>query len=243
MIFYSFVSIGWKFAIQISLKQINSSVMKKVILIILVTITSTSIFAQLKNTRWKGTIKGDNPRNVILDFKKDTAILYTISDSTIVERMTYTMNENSFTVKKIDGQSDCDNTTPGKYSFVIKNNNMLIKLINDACYDRSSALDTTKWTKWKNHPEVKVSENILKQYVGVYELDAQHPINITLENGRLNIEGPNNNLPKSPLISESNTKFFLKLAGVEFDFVKDANGKVVKMISHEEKDYELKKIK
>jgi hypothetical protein len=217
--------------------------MKTIIFILFATFASASAFAQLQNTRWIGTLKGDNPRNAILDFKKDSVILYTVSDSEIVERMTYTISNATFTVKKIDGQSDCDNTTPGKYGYVLKDGKLLIKFISDACSDRSSALDTTKWRKWKNHPEVKVSENILKQYVGVYEFNPQHQLTITLENGRLYIEGPNNNLPKSPLISESNTKFFLKLAGVEFDFVKDTNGKVIKFISHEEEDHEVKKIK
>jgi hypothetical protein len=217
--------------------------MKTIIFILAATFLSASAFAQLQNTSWEGTIKGDNPRNAILGFKKDTVILYTVSDSEVVERMTYTTSGSTFTVKKIDGQSDCDNTTPGKYGFVLKGGKMFIKLISDACNDRSSALDTTKWRKWKNHPEVKVSENVLKQYIGVYEFDPQHHLNITLENGKLYIEGPNNNLPKSPLISESNTKFFLKLAGVEIDFVKDATGKVTKFISHEEEDHDLKKIK
>ena len=217
--------------------------MKKIFFILITTVLSATTIAQLKNTRWKGAIKGDNPRNVILDFKKDTVVLYTVSDSEIVETMTYTINNGAFIVKKINGQSDCDNTTPGKYGFTIKGDKMFIKLITDVCSDRSSALDTTHWTKWKDHPEVKVSENILKQYVGLYEFNPQHQLTITLENGRLFIEGPSNNLPKSPLIPESNTKFFLKIAGVEFDFVKDASGKVIKFISHEEQDYDVKKIK
>jgi hypothetical protein len=217
--------------------------MKTIIFFLIITFASASSFAQLQNTSWIGTLKGDNPRNAILGFKKDTVILYTVSDSEIVERMTYTLSGTTFTVKKIDGQSDCDYTTPGKYGFVIKDGKMLIKIVSDACNDRSSAIDTTKWRKWKNHFEVKVSENILKQYVGVYEFNPQHHLTITLENGKLYIEGPNNNLPKSPLISESNKKFFLKLAGVELDFVKDANGKVIKFISHEEEDHDVKKIK
>jgi hypothetical protein len=217
--------------------------MKTIIFILFATIASASSFGQLQNTSWIGTLKGDNPRNAILSFKKDTLIVYTVSDSEVVERMTYTTNGLTFTVKKIDGQSDCDNTTPGKYGFALKDGKMNVKLVSDACNDRSSALDITKWRKWKAHPEVKVSETILKQYVGVYEFDPQHHLNITLENGKLYIEGPNNNLPKSPLVSESNTKFFLKLAGVEFDFVKDANGKVTKFISHEEEDHDVKKIK
>jgi hypothetical protein len=125
--------------------------MKNIIFIFLASIALKPAFAQLKNTRWEGAIKGDNPRNAILDFKKDTLILYAVSNNEIVETMKYSIKENAFTVKKIYGQSDCDNTTPGKYGFEIKGGTMLIKLINDACHDRSSALDTTKWTKWKGH--------------------------------------------------------------------------------------------
>jgi hypothetical protein len=125
--------------------------MKKIVFILLATIVLKPAFAQLKNTRWEGAIKGDNPRNAILDFKKDTLILYAASGNEIIETMTYSINGNAFTVKKIGGQSDCNNITPGKYGFEIKDDKILIKVINDACYDRSSALDTTKWTKSKGH--------------------------------------------------------------------------------------------
>jgi hypothetical protein len=57
------------------------------------------------------------------------------------------------------------------------------------------------------------------------------------------IEGPGVDLPKGPLMSESDTRFFIKVAGVEIDFVKDSSGKTVSLISHELQDYELKKIK
>ena len=206
-------------------------------------IFSSSLFAQLDNTRWKATLIIDEPVNVIFDFKKDILSLYTVADSTMIETMNYTKDDTSFTLTKIDGQSDCDNSTPGKYRFKIKNGKIEIKMISDDCYDRSSVIDNTTWTKWKEPVEVKVNDAVLKQYVGVYELDDAHPISVTFEGGRLYAEGPNNGLPKSPLIAESNTKFFLRIAGVEWDFIKDANGNVVKLISHEEKDYELKKIK
>lgn len=217
--------------------------MNKVIILLLLSLPSFPLFAQLKNTRWKGTIHGDKPRNVILDFHKDSVALYTVSDSSIVERMTYSVKDGVIILDKIDGQSDCDNNVTGKYRFEIKGGILYIKLLADPCGDRSSALDSTKWFKWKNHAEVKVNESILKQYVGEYAFDAGHHIIISLENGRLQAEGPNNNLPKSTLFAESNTKFFLKVAGVEIDFVKDSKGEVTKFISREEKDYELKKIK
>ncbi len=125
--------------------------MKKIIFILFATITVRAGFAQLKNTRWDGAIKGDNPRDAILDFKKDTLILYAASGNEVQETMTYVVGSNTFTIKKIDGVSDCDTTTPGKYGFEIKGDKMLIKLIDDPCQDRSSALDTTTWTKQKDH--------------------------------------------------------------------------------------------
>ncbi|HTE26667.1 DUF3471 domain-containing protein [Flavitalea sp.] len=217
--------------------------MKKTIVTLLFVMTSAFLLAQISNSRWKGTLRGDNPQNVIFDFKKDTAVVYTLSDSSIVETMTYSVKDLVLTLHKIDGISDCDNSTPGKYRIRIVNDVLYLTLLDDDCADRSSAIDSIKWVKWKNRPEVAVSNAILQQYTGEYELDAAHHIFITLENGRLHAYGPNNNLPKSPMYAQSNTTFFLKVAGVEIDFVKNAKGEVVKFISHEEKDHELKKIK
>jgi len=128
--------------------------MKKIIFILIATIALQTSFAQLKNTRWEGAIKGDNPQNGVLDFKKDTLILYDVNNE-IVETMTYKISANSFTLKKLNGKSDCDNTTPGKYTFEIKGGKMLIKNMIDLCDDRSSALDTTTWTKLKKSPKIK----------------------------------------------------------------------------------------
>jgi hypothetical protein len=217
--------------------------MKNVVFIVLLTMISASLAAQIRNTKWKGTIHGDNPRNVIMDFHKDSVSLFTISDSSLVETMTYSVKDGIISLLKIEGQSDCDNVDVGKYRFRIKDGMMYMKLVSDPCPDRSSAIDSTKWFKWKKHPEVRVDPSVLRKYVGEYAFDAGHHLFVTLENGRLQIEGPNNRLPKSPLYPESDTRFFLKIAGVELDFVKNPKGEVVKMISHEENDYELKKIK
>src|SRR5882724_7161547 len=115
--------------------------MKKIIFILPALFVFASINAQLNNTKWKGTILGDNPRNVILDFKKDKFEICTVSDSAIVETMNWIVNDNTFTVKKIDGQSDCDNSTIGKYQFSIKKDSLFVKVLNDVCDDRSSALN------------------------------------------------------------------------------------------------------
>ena len=217
--------------------------MKKTIVTLLLVMTSGVLLAQLSNTKWKGTLRGDNPQNVIFNFKKDTAVVYNLSDSSIVETMIYSVKDMVLTLNKIDGISDCDNSTPGKYRIGIVKDALYLTLLDDNCSDRSSAIDSLKWIKWIDRPEVKVSPTILQQYTGEYELDASHHIFITLENGRLHAYGPNNNLPKSPLYAYSNTTFFLRIAGVEIDFIKNEKGEVIKFISHEDKDYELKKIK
>jgi hypothetical protein len=217
--------------------------MKKIVIVLLTCFSPGLLFGQLENTRWKATLIIENPVNTIFDFKKDTVSLYTVADSTLIEIMKYSINDTSFTLLKLDGQSDCNNSTPGKYRYQVTEDRLNLAMIEDDCPDRSSVINNTKWSRWKDHPEVKVDEAILKQYAGVYELDDAHPITITLENGRLYAEGPNNGLPKSMFTAESETRFFLKIAGVEMDFVKDDNGNVVKLISHEEKDYELRKVK
>jgi hypothetical protein len=217
--------------------------MKKILLLILPLAIQFNASAQLAGTKWVGTIKGDNPRKVYFNFNEGGFSVNTVSDSSLVEMMVYSVEGNQLTVKKIDGQSDCDNGSTGKYTFRTTKDSLFIKLKEDACTDRSSALDAFAGVKWKKHPEVKVDPSILKQYVGVYTLDANRELNISLENGQLQIEGPKIGLPKLPLIAVSNSRFFLKIAYVEMDFVRDASGKVTKMISHEEKDYELKKTK
>lgn len=216
--------------------------MKKTVLGLLSFFMVTCTHAQLTNTQWKTKIDINGPVGVILDFKKDTCSLYTIADSTIIETMAYTVKDSLITLYKIDGQSDCDNSTPGAYKFIIVNNSLALHMASDNCDDRSSAIDNTNWQPWVVPVAVKVDEAVLKQYTGTYQFDAGHAINITLGEGRLWAEGPNNGLPKTPLITEGNNRFFIRLAGVHIDFVRDAAGKVIQMISHEEKDYTLQKV-
>ncbi|HRI20598.1 MAG TPA: DUF3471 domain-containing protein [Panacibacter sp.] len=217
--------------------------MNKIIIMLFILHASISAKAQLENTRWKATLIIDGQVNTIFDFKKDTCSIYTVADSTVIETMTYKQNDTTFTLLKIEGQSDCGNDVSGIYHFKVKDNQLFVQVLSDDCDDRASVLQNTEWKIWKNINEVKLNESILKQYTGVYALDDAHPIYLTLDGGQLYAEGPNNRLPKSPLIAESETKFFLRIAGVEWDFIKGNDGKVIKLISHEEKDYELRKIK
>ena len=202
----------------------------------------TTLNAQIENTRWKTILHIPNPTGAILDFKKGKATVYTVADSSIIETMSYTKKGNVVTLTKISGQSDCNGGSSGQYSFIVNGDNMICKLVKDDCEDRYTSIQNTKWTKWKIYAGIKLSESVLKSYAGTYQLDAAHYIIISLDKGVLYATGPNSQLPKSPMTAISNSTFFLRIAGVKMDFVKDAGGKVVKLISHEEKDYELKKV-
>ena len=193
-------------------------------------------FAQLENTKWKTTIHAPDPRNVVFYFKTDTVTLYTVSDSAIIEVMTYSADNGSLIFTKISGQSDCNSGSAGKYGFTIKGDSLLLRLLKDDCDDRHTAFENTKWSAWKTYPSINVPEAVLKKYTGVYAYDEAHPIIISMEKGVLYAEGPNNNLPKSPFIPISTSTFFLRVAAVEIDFIRDSSGNVVKFISHDEKN-------
>jgi hypothetical protein len=217
--------------------------MKKPIFVLLSVFLFSAAHAQIENTRWKTIIDAGTRINAIIDFKKDSLLVYTVAEGRMIERMTYSKKGDSFTLLKIDGQSDCDDGSKATYGFVIKGDSLFITLIKDDCSDRYTTLANTRWSKWKEYHGIKLPDALLKSYTGVYARDAAHPITISLENGILYAEGPNNQLPKSPFTAITASRFFLRIAGVEMDFVKDKNGKIVTLVSHEEKDYELKKIK
>ena len=217
--------------------------MKKISVVVSAMAICLASYSQLKNTKWVATVKGDNPRRIYFNFSEGGLTLYNVSDSSMVEAMVCEVAGDQFTLHKIDGQSDCDNTTPGKYSYRIARDSLYMKLVQDACDDRSSAINGIGAVRWKKHTEIKINPATLPQYAGTYSFTADREVIITAENGQLQIEGPKIGLPKLPLQAIGPDKFFLKIAYVEMEFKKDASGKVVALISHEEKDAVLKKIK
>ena len=73
--------------------------------------------------------------------------------------------------------------------------------------------------------ELKLNEDILKQYAGIYEYDAKNKLILTLENGSLFVEdtNPEARLPKVLLYAERQNKFYIKEAPLRFEFIKDTN--------------------
>ena len=216
--------------------------MSRIVLLAVLLTLSGFAKSQIQNTRWERTLPIDGDVNSILDFRNDTAALYTVADSSIVEVMSFSHTDSSITLVRLFGQSECD-TLPGKYRYTIQGDSLTLTMLSDNCYDRSSVIDGTKWRKWVDYPGIPLAASILSKYPGVYELDSLHPINITLSNDTLYMEGPENNLPKSPLRALSKTRFFLRVSGTTMDFIPDASGKISGLVSHESQDYFLKKVK
>jgi CubicO group peptidase (beta-lactamase class C family) len=79
--------------------------------------------------------------------------------------------------------------------------------------------------------EIKVSPEILKQYVGTYELTPKFSLAITLEDGQLISQGTNQE--KVPMFAESETMFFLKLVDAQIEFVKNEKGEVANLVLHQ----------
>jgi CubicO group peptidase (beta-lactamase class C family) len=79
--------------------------------------------------------------------------------------------------------------------------------------------------------EITVSPEILKQYVGTYELTPTFSIVMTLENGQLMTQATNQQ--KLPLFAESETMFFLKVVDAQVEFVKNEKGEVTHIVLHQ----------
>jgi CubicO group peptidase (beta-lactamase class C family) len=78
--------------------------------------------------------------------------------------------------------------------------------------------------KPKVRTEVKVSEEILKGYVGEYELSPNFVMTVTFEDGMLQTQATGQG--KTPIFAMSETTFFPKVVDAEITFDKDESGKV-----------------
>ena len=218
--------------------------MKKLTILLLICFAAISANAQLANTSWKAKVTIDDTVTVVFDFGKDVLRVYRFANNAGIENMSYTSTDSTFTIKKIAGQSDCDNEVIGKYKYRIKGNTLSIKIISDPCDDRSHVIENTNWAKLNFPPEVKVDASILKQYAGTYSMDAQHQLTITVENGRLMAESQTNLQAKTPLYALSTNKFSLRMGDITFEFIKGADGKISKFVGYQSgKNYDWKRVK
>jgi len=118
--------------------------MKRFIAITLLIGASLTATAQVKNqlasTAWQGAVETSKVVDVVLRYGADTMTMYTVAGKRLLETMTYTMKGDSLTWKKVSGTSPCDTQAIGIYQVMIKNDEMVLKLLKDDCPLRSGAL-------------------------------------------------------------------------------------------------------
>ena len=79
--------------------------------------------------------------------------------------------------------------------------------------------------------EVTVNPEILKSYVGQYELAPGIIFDVIVENDQLQVQLTGQ--PRFPVFAESETKFFYKVVDAQLTFQKDSGGKVTSLILHQ----------
>ncbi len=70
--------------------------------------------------------------------------------------------------------------------------------------------------------EIAVAENVIKQYIGAYELQPGFDLVMTVEDGKLYAQATGQS--KNQLFAKTQTRYFLKVVPAEVEFIKDASG-------------------
>jgi CubicO group peptidase (beta-lactamase class C family) len=87
-----------------------------------------------------------------------------------------------------------------------------------------------------------VDSAVLKQYTGEYELAPNFILTITLEEGKFMVQATGQG--KAELFAEKENFFFLKVADIQVEFIKNVDGKTDKLILHQGgRDMPAKRIK
>ncbi len=101
--------------------------------------------AQLANTKWQGSIKIPMQDGVMTpfastwEFKPDTLTVTYAMNKLPTDVMSYTDEKGVISIRKVSGSVPCDNDAVGKFSYEIRNNQLFIHKIEDACEARGHA--------------------------------------------------------------------------------------------------------
>ncbi|HXS36503.1 MAG TPA: serine hydrolase [Flavipsychrobacter sp.] len=91
--------------------------------------------------------------------------------------------------------------------------------------------ESPEYSKRFDKPVITLSDDVLNSYVGEYALFAGFHLIVTADNKSLFVQGTNQ--PKSKVDAVSENWFISKEVRAEFEFVKNNEGKVTKLILHQ----------
>jgi hypothetical protein len=79
--------------------------------------------------------------------------------------------------------------------------------------------------------EVEVKPEVLAGYAGTYRLFPEFALAVTVEEGRLMVQATGQE--KLPVFAETETRFFYKVVDAQITFERDAEGKVKRLVLHQ----------
>jgi len=80
-----------------------------------------------------------HPFAVVCSFQNDTMSMAYVLGKLPTDIMVYTEKDNVLSVRKVSGGVPCSDTQIGKYSYEIKNDQLFLTKIEDACAARGGA--------------------------------------------------------------------------------------------------------
>jgi len=90
------------------------------------------------------------------------------------------------------------------------------------------------------HAEISLPAEQMQKFVGEYELAPGFTIKVTFDDGHLMGQATGQSIFE--MFAETPSIFFLKIVDAKVEFISDADGKVIKLILHQNGDHEGKKI-
>jgi len=151
----------------------------------------------------------------VYDFADSTTRIITFEDNHLFSQSTGSSKFKLFPIK--------GNTFFLENSFATIQFNESENKINAIFTNRINKTNGFKTDKpIPTHTEIQLSQKILAHYVGVYEINPNFSIRISLENGKLMSQATGQQ--KFEIFAESQTKFFLKVVDAQIEFVKSDTG-------------------
>jgi hypothetical protein len=127
---------------------------------------------------------------------------------------------------------------------LLNNEGWFAEGLSDVNANLSAIIFHKPYELMQKHAVVNLPMDVLKKYTGQYDFDKDHHVYVTLENNQLQLAAPQGGLPKSPLFANDETIFYLKIINARIEFVEDASGNIIELISHfNGKDDVCKKVK
>lgn len=123
-------------------------ILKTSLAVLFIFLGTQNLHAQVQNTSWKGIFNVPSPAECVLQFISDTALI--TMDGNDLEISKFKINGDTLTLQKLSGGSPCDTEVIGIYRFKVKDDKLIMTVIDDACQERAMALPQEPMTAVKN---------------------------------------------------------------------------------------------